>query len=98
MNEHEDDLTEPTPEEIEAGEKILAQMEAEIQDLQQRGWRWSEGDRIRRHLMHPDDPEVKIWYDPYTGEKLLSPKLVERLSEIIQRERDAGGPEAKAPN
>lgn len=96
-NEQGDDPSELTPEDIQADEKMLAEMEAEIQGLQQLGWHWSEDDQIHRQLVHPEDPEVSIWYDPYTGEKLLSPKLAERLREIVQRERAAGGPEVAAP-
>ena len=85
-----DEFSDPTPEEIDAHDQQMAEMEAEIQDLQELGWRWSEGDRIHRHLVHPDDPEMTIWYDPYTGEKFLSQKLLEHLRKMVERERAAG--------
>lgn len=87
MNEQDDDFDEATPEEIDAHDQQMAEMEAEIQDFQDLGWRWSEGDRI---LVHPDDPEMLIRYDPFTGEKLLSQKLLEHLRVMVERERAAG--------
>jgi hypothetical protein len=32
------------------------------------------------------DPEINIWYNPYSGEQLLSPKLIERLKKTIADE------------
>lgn len=91
MNKDDDELLDLTPEEIEADEKRLAEIEAQCQALQQQGWRWSEEDRIKRVLMHPDDPGLNIWYHPYSSEALLSPKLVERLREMDERERQGEG-------
>jgi hypothetical protein len=69
--------------EIEAHDKRIAEMDGQIEDLQRQGWNWSEDDRIKRLLIHPDDPDVNIWFHPYTGESLLSPKLQQRLKEAI---------------
>ena len=74
-----------TPAEFEAHDRRMAEMEVEIERLQQQGWTWSETDRIKRQLVDPDDPESTIWFDPYTGECLLSSKLAERLRENIAR-------------
>lgn len=86
MSEDGEAFSEPTAEEIEAHQKRLAEMEAQIQDLERQGWRWSEQDRINRVLMHPDDPEINIWFHPYSGESLLSPKLVAELQKLAERE------------
>lgn len=53
-------------------------------DLESQGWVW-RGDGIGKVLAHPDDPDLNCWFHPYTGEQLLSPKLVERLRSQIDR-------------
>ena len=63
--------------------------ENEKQELEARGWVW-RGAGIDKVLGHPDDPELHIWFDPYTGEQLLSPKLVQRLKDDFQRDRGQG--------
>jgi hypothetical protein len=57
----------------------------ETQQLLANGWVW-QGEGIERQLVLPDDPEVSIWFDPYSGEQLLSPKLVARIQADHERE------------
>ena len=83
----DNEFSDPTPEEINAHDQQMAEMEATIHDLKEQGWIWSEEDSIKRVLMHPDDREINIWFDPYTAEPLLSPKLAERLIEDVRREK-----------
>lgn len=66
-------------------EKKLADAVQECRELQRSGWVWQGGDPRSHCLCHPDDPEISMWFDPYTGEQLLSPKLAERLKNSIQR-------------
>lgn len=56
-------------------------------DLEQAGWKW-QGNGIDRMLVNPSNPELNIWFHPYTGESLLSPMLVEWLKRSVQQ---AGG-------
>ena len=60
-----------------------------IQSLLEAGYRRNpdkEGE-----LVHPDDPEKTAWYDPYTHELLLSPKLQEALRELADKSKQTGG-------
>jgi hypothetical protein len=57
----------------------MSEMQATIHVLEAQGWKWSEDDKIDRVLASPDDSNVNVWFDPYTGEQFLSPKLVELL-------------------
>jgi hypothetical protein len=56
-------------------------------DLEESGWVWRGENPIERCLCHPDDPDVYAWFDPYTGEPGLSPKLAEQLTRIVQENR-----------
>lgn len=58
----------------------LKEAEEQKRELEARGWIW-RGDGMDKVLSLPGDPEVNIWFHPYSGEQLLSPKLVERLRE-----------------
>ncbi len=86
MNEDFDEDEIPTAEDL-AFEAKLRETEQHIRDLEQNGWTWHDDDRIKRVLCHPDDPEIHIWFNPYSGEQLLSPKLVERLKQTVHEER-----------
>jgi hypothetical protein len=48
--------------------------ESLYQELTDLGWH-PEEDR----MVHPSDPEINIWRNPYSGEVLLSPRLVEHI-------------------
>ncbi|MCK6486429.1 MAG: hypothetical protein HUU22_11030 [Phycisphaerae bacterium] len=76
-----------TPEE-EAVDAKLQEAERQKRELEQAGWQWRETDGTRL-LAHPANPDINVWFDPYTGEQLLSPKLVQRLKEDADRERQA---------
>lgn len=54
--------------------------------MEQAGWKW-KGDGIDRMLVDPADPELSVWFDPYSGESLLSPKLVESLKQSVRAAR-----------
>ncbi len=71
--------------EAEAETKRLRDAQEQIRELEQRGWVW-RGDGIDKVLSLPHDPDVNIWFHPYSGEQLLSPKLVERLKEKSREE------------
>jgi hypothetical protein len=72
--------------EIEDEAESLRKAQRQIQELEQRGWIW-RGDGIDKVLSLHDDPDVNIWFNPYSGEQLLSPKLVERLEQQIRDEK-----------
>lgn len=82
-----DDCLDATPAEIEAEQRRLAALDAEIVDFQRRGWHWNRAIRV---LTHPDHPEATTWIDPYTGQKFLSPKLVELLRELLSHDNAVG--------
>ncbi|MCK6484536.1 MAG: hypothetical protein L6R00_10435 [Phycisphaerae bacterium] len=75
-----------TPED-DALDAKLQEAERKKQELQQAGWQWRVEPDGTRFLAHPADPEINVWFHPYTGEQLLSPRLVQRLKEDIERER-----------
>jgi len=56
--------------------KQLREAEEQIRELQQSGWVWRY-DGSTKLLAHPDDPDVNIWFHPYSGEQLLSPTGME---------------------
>jgi predicted RNA binding protein YcfA (HicA-like mRNA interferase family) len=62
-----------------AFETRLRDAEESVRTLEQQGWVWRGDDGTTRILCHPDDPEITVWHNPYTGEQLFSPKLIERL-------------------
>ncbi|HZZ79958.1 MAG TPA: hypothetical protein VFE62_15675 [Gemmataceae bacterium] len=74
----------------------LREAEQTRRDLEAHGWKWQDHE-ILPTLTHPDDPDVSISFDPWTGEELLSPKLGEWLVQIARAERkqlpDGGGKE-----
>lgn len=51
------------------------QLKKEILD---RGWRESEANTYAS----PMDVDINLWINPYTGEILMSPKLVEHLKAL----------------
>jgi hypothetical protein len=67
-------------------ERKIREAESEQRDLIASGWKW-QGDGLDKVLIHPDDADYQIWFDPYTGEQYLSPKLVESIKERLQRDR-----------
>lgn len=73
-----EDATDATDSELAALEQKLQDAEAQKRELIKNGWKWHSHDGTEV-LAHPDDPEVNIWFHPYSGEQLLSPKLVEWL-------------------
>ena len=79
MTEEIDNSYEASPKELLEHDAQMSQIDEFIEHMQAQGWTWSEADRTKRELRHPDDPEVSIWFDPYTGEEFLSPKLAEQL-------------------
>jgi hypothetical protein len=62
----------------------LREAEQTRRELEQCGWVWRGEKDIDKLLCHPDDPEVNVWFHPYSGEQLFSPKLVERLKREAQ--------------
>lgn len=74
----------PPEEEAEylALEKRLQEAEKQKRELEDQGWVW-RGDGLDKVLSHPGDPDLNIWFHPYSGEQLLSPRLVERLKEQV---------------
>jgi hypothetical protein len=84
-DEFEEDAVAPSDEDL-AFETRLREAEAHLRTLEEQGWSWRGDDRITRILCHPEDPEINIWYNPYSGEQLLSPKLIERLKKTIADE------------
>ncbi len=71
-----------TPEE-EAVDAKLQEAERQKRELKQAGWQWRETGDGTRLFAHPADPDINVWFHPYTGEQLLSPKLVQRLKDDI---------------
>ena len=69
--------------EAQALEQKLEEAENQKRDLIASGWKWHDHEGTRL-LVHPDDPDVNVWFHPYTGEQLLSPKLVELLVESVR--------------
>ncbi|HEY4310889.1 MAG TPA: hypothetical protein VGN12_15670 [Pirellulales bacterium] len=60
-------------------------------ELEQVGWVWRD-ENDTKFLCNPSDPDIRIWFHPYSGEQLLSPKLVERLKQDADRERQTDAP------
>lgn len=61
--------------EIEAHERKVREANERMRELETAGWqRGSDGG-----LFDPCDPDVNAWMNPYSGEILLSPKLVDRI-------------------
>ena len=52
-----------------------------LQAMLERGWRWSEGEA--NLMVHPDDHDLGIRYDPLTNKLTVSPKLEEHLKLVI---------------
>lgn len=77
-----DKLRDQEDAEVQALRQRLTESEEHKRDLEARGWVW-RGDGVDRVLSLPNDPDVNIWFHPYTGEQLLSPKLVEKLKQDI---------------
>jgi hypothetical protein len=77
----ESDSYQSLPEDAEL-DKRLAAAEEERRELERCGLVWRD-DPLGRCPCHPDDPEINTWFDPYTGEQFLSPKLVEQLKRRI---------------
>ena len=50
-----------------------------MQALVTRGWRWSE----TWLLVHPDDHDLSLRYDPVTDRLTVSPQLDERLKLVV---------------
>lgn len=72
--------------EDEAVARRISEAEEYLKDLESVGWRWQTVDGTRL-LVHPHDPECHIFYNPFSGEQLLSPKLVQRIQDDVRRER-----------
>ncbi len=77
-----------TPEE----RAIILAMDAEIRERQQEaepylkalkegGWKWSKEETSK--MVHPQDEELFIHYDPFTAKLILSPKLAKLTSEYL---------------
>jgi hypothetical protein len=81
-----DEAYEASPQD-EAWEKKLREAEEEFRSLQASGWKSVGKTSSDRQLAHPDDPEMAIWFDHYTGEKFLSPKYVEHLKRQLRNDR-----------
>ena len=64
----------------------VSEAEQSRQALEQSGWVWRGDTANDKLLCHPDDPEINIWFNPYSGEQLLSPKLVEHLKRQAQND------------
>jgi hypothetical protein len=77
-------------EELDKFNAMHREAEQAKRDFQERGWVWQGEDPIKRVLVHPDDPEMQIWFDPYTGEQFLSRKLLEQLTQDAKREQESG--------
>ena len=50
----------------------MSETEAVIRSAEDSGWEW----KVDGRLVHPADDELTIACDPYTGDVVLSPKLV----------------------
>lgn len=84
MTDQDTDSNSDDDRDIERQLREAAQAQA---DLLAAGWVWQGADQIQRVLAHPSDPAVNIWFDPYTGKQLLSPRLVEALRREVEAER-----------
>jgi hypothetical protein len=75
---------ETLPEEAEevAPTDGLRDAEQRVRKMEAQGWVW-RGDGVDKVLSHPDDHDLNVWFHPYSGELLLSPKLVERLRDAM---------------
>ena len=67
-------------------EAKLREAEKTRRNLEQRGWLWhNEGEEdIEKLLCHSDDPEIKLWFNPHSGDVPLSPRLMQRLNALIR--------------
>ncbi|MBL8880863.1 MAG: hypothetical protein JNG88_17250 [Phycisphaerales bacterium] len=77
-----DDIATLTAEEmaeIDAHERRYHETMADLRDMEKSGWK-SDGDG---GLCDPDDPEVSVWFDPYTLDLYLSPKYIERVKAVL---------------
>lgn len=72
----------PTDEDIELDAK-LRESERTRRQLEAQGWVWRpDGDKeIGRLLCHPDDPQINLWFHPYSGDVRISSKLMQRLDD-----------------
>ncbi|TWT44965.1 hypothetical protein RAS1_13850 [Phycisphaerae bacterium RAS1] len=65
--------------EIDAHERKYHERLADLSEMEKNGWK-SDGNG---GLCHPDDPEVSVWFNPYTLDLYLSPKFIERLKAML---------------
>lgn len=71
----------PTPED-EAHERKIRETEVWLRDLEQGGWR-RRGSGPGTELYDPQEPEASVYFNPYSGELLLSPKYIERIKTAL---------------
>jgi len=62
---------------------------AELRELQQGGWYWSE--TTPNLLLSPGDSEAHVRYDPFTCDLLFSAKIVAMMGELLWEDQ-GGGP------
>jgi hypothetical protein len=83
FKEYYDDAT---PEEQQKWEAKQREDEDFIEELRNAGWYLDD----KGILVHPRDPERKIFFDPYTGELCYSAKQAALIEEELRRQRDDG--------
>lgn len=71
----------PTPEQEEHERKIKKALDW-LRELEEGGWQ-PRGSEPGTELYDPHDPEASVFFNPYTGEILLSPKYVERVNALL---------------
>jgi hypothetical protein len=64
------------------GESNCAQALAQIRDLREGGWRWSE--TTANLLLSPHDSAAHVWYDPVAGQLRFSAKVVAMMREMMR--------------
>lgn len=87
MDEQEDE--EPEDESLAAerveSERKIQSAQAHLREWEIAGWQWKPegGSSIERSLVHPSDPQVSVWFNPYTADIFLSPKLIQGIKEQL---------------
>jgi hypothetical protein len=64
-------------------ESKRAETQRWVETLLGLGFVWNPG--VKNELIHPNDPELTAWRDPYAEELFFSPKLKDQIAEVVRR-------------
>ncbi len=82
MTDDLQDIEGPPSPEDEARTRKIREGETWLRELELSGWR-RKGSGPGIELHDPQEPEASVFFNPYSGELLLSPKYIERIKAIL---------------